>query len=233
MRQGPFPPPELPSFTGITGPSVICPSRLRPSRASRCRRNAVRHAPRQTSLVAHKSSRARAVITYPGRSIGCVSRSLPQSRRPSSLLWRVGFCIDIFGACTMFTSVTARTLRFPPYRGIFLKCFRPFVASWPAPSASGRSESGRTGISPVGLVCLRQGTHNNRCENALRPFVFGRKGLMFSDTVNGAVASANLFSIVKTAKANGVEPHAYLYCCSRSFPMPTQLRISKRCCRGM
>jgi transposase len=37
-----------------------------------------------------------------------------------------------------------------------------------------------------------------------------RKGWMFSDTVKGAVASANLFSIVETAKANGVEPHAYL-----------------------
>jgi hypothetical protein len=61
----------------------------------------------------------------------------------------------------VFTLVTARTLRFPPYRGVFLKCFRPFVASWPAPSASGRSESGRVGISPTGLVHLRQGTHNN------------------------------------------------------------------------
>ena len=60
----------------------------------------------------------------------------------------------------MFTLVTVRTLRCPPYRGIFLKCFRPFVASWPAPSASGRSESGRVGISPTGLVHLRQGTHN-------------------------------------------------------------------------
>ena len=52
--------------------------------------------------------------------------------------------------------------------------------------------------------------HNNRCENAIRPFVVGRKGWLFSDTVNGAVASANLYSLVETAKANGVEPHAYL-----------------------
>ena len=51
---------------------------------------------------------------------------------------------------------------------------------------------------------------NNRCENAIRPFVVGRKGWMFSDTVKGAIASANLFSLVETAKANGVEPHAYL-----------------------
>ena len=33
----------------------------------------------------------------------------------------------------------------------------------------------------------------------------GRKGWLFSDTVKGAIASANLFSIVETAKANGVE----------------------------
>jgi hypothetical protein len=51
---------------------------------------------------------------------------------------------------------------------------------------------------------------NNRCENAIRPFVLGRKGWLFSDTVHGAVASANLYSLVETAKANGVEPHGYL-----------------------
>ena len=74
----------------------------------------------------------------------------------------------------MFTSVTARTLRFPPYRGVFLKCFRPFVASWPAPSASGRSESGRVGITPTEPVHLRQGTHNNHIENRIRPVAVER-----------------------------------------------------------
>jgi transposase len=51
---------------------------------------------------------------------------------------------------------------------------------------------------------------NNRCENAIRPFVVGRKGWLFSDTVKGAAASANLYSLVETAKANNVEPHGYL-----------------------
>lgn len=51
---------------------------------------------------------------------------------------------------------------------------------------------------------------NNRCENSIRPFVVGRKGWLFSDTIKGAIASANLYSLVETAKANGVEPHAYL-----------------------
>lgn len=51
---------------------------------------------------------------------------------------------------------------------------------------------------------------NNRLENCIRPFVIGRKGWLFSDTVPGARASANLYSLVETAKANNVEPHAYL-----------------------
>ncbi|WP_260444761.1 transposase [Burkholderia sp. Bp8986] len=51
---------------------------------------------------------------------------------------------------------------------------------------------------------------NNLCENAIRPFVVGRKGWLFSDTVAGAQASANLYSLVETCKANGVEPYRYL-----------------------
>lgn len=51
---------------------------------------------------------------------------------------------------------------------------------------------------------------NNRCENAIRPFVMGRKNWLFSDTVKGAQASANLYSLIETAKANGLEPYAYL-----------------------
>jgi len=33
---------------------------------------------------------------------------------------------------------------------------------------------------------------------------------MFCDTQAGAIASANLYSLVETSKANGLEPHAYL-----------------------
>ncbi len=51
---------------------------------------------------------------------------------------------------------------------------------------------------------------NNLCENAIRPFVIGRKNHLFSDTVSGAKASANLYSLIETAKANDIEPYAYL-----------------------
>jgi len=51
---------------------------------------------------------------------------------------------------------------------------------------------------------------NNLAENAIRPFVMGRKNWLFSDSVNGVKASANLYSVIETAKANGLEPYAYL-----------------------
>jgi transposase len=51
---------------------------------------------------------------------------------------------------------------------------------------------------------------NNPCENAIRPFVTGRKAWLFSDTASGAHASALIYSLVETAKANGCEPYMWL-----------------------
>ena len=51
---------------------------------------------------------------------------------------------------------------------------------------------------------------NNRCENAIRPFVIGRKAWLFSDTPAGANASAIIYSLLQTAKANGQEPYTWL-----------------------
>lgn len=51
---------------------------------------------------------------------------------------------------------------------------------------------------------------NNATENAIRPFVVGRKGWLFSGSPRGAQASATLYSLIETAKANGLEPRAYL-----------------------
>ena len=51
---------------------------------------------------------------------------------------------------------------------------------------------------------------NNPVENAIRPFAIGRKNWMFSDSQSGAKASAMYYSIIESAKANGLEPFAYL-----------------------
>ena len=50
----------------------------------------------------------------------------------------------------------------------------------------------------------------NAVENAIRPFVLGRKNWLFSGSPNGAHASATLYSLIQTAKANGIEPYRYL-----------------------
>ena len=51
---------------------------------------------------------------------------------------------------------------------------------------------------------------NNVAENAIRPFVIGRKNWLFSNTPSGATASAYFYSLIETAKINGLEPFAYL-----------------------
>ena len=51
---------------------------------------------------------------------------------------------------------------------------------------------------------------NNTAENAIRPFVVGRKNWLFADTPGGASASAAVYSIVETAKANGLNVYTYL-----------------------
>jgi transposase len=51
---------------------------------------------------------------------------------------------------------------------------------------------------------------NNPCENAIRPFVIGRKNWLFSDSTAGAEASAAIYSLIETAKRSGHEPWHYL-----------------------
>ena len=52
--------------------------------------------------------------------------------------------------------------------------------------------------------------HNNYVENLIRPFSQGRRVWLFANNPLGARASANLFSLVSTARANGLDPSAYL-----------------------
>ncbi|MBZ9607332.1 IS66 family transposase [Clostridium estertheticum] len=51
---------------------------------------------------------------------------------------------------------------------------------------------------------------NNRAERSIKPFVIGRKSFLFSDTVRGAKSSAIIYSIIETAKENGLIPMKYL-----------------------
>lgn len=60
---------------------------------------------------------------------------------------------------------------------------------------------------------------NNTAENAIRPFVIGRKNWLFAGSPNGATASATFFTLIETAKANGLEPYAYLRYLFEQLPL--------------
>ncbi|GLB29109.1 transposase [Lacrimispora amygdalina] len=51
---------------------------------------------------------------------------------------------------------------------------------------------------------------NNLAENSIRPFTIGRKNWLFSGSPKGASASATVYSIIETAKANNLNPYKYL-----------------------
>lgn len=59
---------------------------------------------------------------------------------------------------------------------------------------------------------------NNACENSIRPFVVGRKNWLFSDTVAGAKASLNLYSLIETCKANDIDVYRYLVDLFKALP---------------
>jgi len=59
---------------------------------------------------------------------------------------------------------------------------------------------------------------NNRAENAVRPYALGRRNWLFCNTVKGAEASAVIYSIIETAKENGLKPFEYLEFLLESMP---------------
>ena len=72
------------------------------------------------------------------------------------------------------------------------------------------------------LECYLENGHlqidNNRAERAIKPFVIGRKNWLFANTTNGANASAVLYSLIETAKANGLTPFDYLKILMEELP---------------
>uniref|UniRef100_UPI00241D8606 IS66 family transposase n=1 Tax=Ectopseudomonas oleovorans TaxID=301 RepID=UPI00241D8606 len=82
------------------------------------------------------------------------------------------------------------------------------------------------------LIYLEDGRlrpDNNLVENAIRPFVIGRKNWLFAGSPDGARASATFFSLIETAKANGQEPYAWLRHILDACQQHRALRTTKRC----
>jgi len=63
-------------------------------------------------------------------------------------------------------------------------------------------------IRYLDLACMTP--DNNEIERSIKSFVIGRKNWMFSNTPRGAHASAGMYSVIESAKANGLDPYLYL-----------------------
>jgi transposase len=59
---------------------------------------------------------------------------------------------------------------------------------------------------------------NNACENAIRPFVLGRKNWLFSQSPKGAESSCGMYTLIETAKQNGLIPYDYLMALFQKAP---------------
>jgi transposase len=66
---------------------------------------------------------------------------------------------------------------------------------------------------------------NNRAERSIKPFVIGRKNWLFSNTRDGAHASAVIYSLIETAKENGLNPRAYLTYVFEQLPNVTTSKL--------
>ena len=94
----------------------------------------------------------------------------------------------------------------------------------PPQSALGKAIRYTLGQWPRLLIYLQDGRlniDNNPVENAIRPFALGRRNWLFSDSQAGARASANLYSLIETAKANGLNDYDYLKALFTQLPMAT------------
>ena len=118
---------------------------------------------------------------YPGGTAGsdrfmrgCQPLGIPQRRRPSPFIWRVGSHIKPFEACSAFTRVTACRLAAPPRRYLCLEGSDGFVTSTAAPIASGWSDRVcRAGLAPAGKTLPFHGAQynyilNSYCEGGIK-----------------------------------------------------------------
>ena len=67
---------------------------------------------------------------------------------------------------------------------------------------------------------------NNRAERSIKPFVMGRKNWLFANTPGGAQSSSVIYSLIETAKENGLDPYRYLLWVLQNAPTMSRLDLA-------
>ena len=144
------------------------------------------------------------------------------SSRSGAALQALGYIAKLYRAESQLSAyraeaperfVAERRARVEPVLGQMHQWLRDKSAQVVPRSALGKAVRFALGQWPklIGYLEHAQLTPDtNACEQAIRPFVVGRKNWLFSGSPRGAAASAALYSLIETAKANGREPYWYL-----------------------
>ena len=166
------------------------------------------------------------------RKFADILKSLPDYNKPGSLAMRaVDFCDKLFELereyTKKFSSVSSSDDFFKARYEERLEKSKPVMDEffdW-AESVYGRNilATPKSAMGRALAYALNQRTQlenvlldgrlelsNNRAERSVRPFAIGRKNWLFSNTERGADASAMFYSIIETAKENGLKPFEYL-----------------------
>lgn len=147
-----------------------------------------------------------------------VLKSLPESNREgSNAMFGKRYCDQLFGLERDYANLAPdeRYAKRQEHSKPIVDAFYDWAASLNA--------APKTGIGIAVYYAIRQRKYlerylldgrleisNNRAERSIKPFVIDRKNFLFANTARGAKASAVMFSIIETAKENGLNPYAYL-----------------------
>lgn len=148
-------------------------------------------------------------------------RALPDSKKSASVPAKEGlqFCNQLFEIerdlkeCTPEERYIRRLERSRPVLDAFLSWLRIQRPKVLPKSAFGQAISyclNQWDKLETFLLDGRLEIDNNRSERSIKPFVIGRKNWLFANTPRGAKASAIIYSIIETAKENGLNPLQYL-----------------------
>lgn len=126
------------------------------------------------------------------------------------------FCNRLFELERQFEGLTAeeRLIQRKEKSGLILEAYWTWLYTIPRPTGKLKDAVTYAQNQKAHLCAfLEHGEieiSNNQVENAIRPFVVGRKGWLFADTPQGAEASAIIYSLMETAKANSLRLDDYL-----------------------
>lgn len=126
------------------------------------------------------------------------------------------FCNRLFELERQFEGLTAeeRLIQRKEKSGLILEAYWTWLYTIPRPTGKLKDAVTYAQNQKAHLCAfLEHGEieiSNNQVENTIRPFVVGRKGWLFADTPQGAEASAIIYSLMETAKANSLRLDDYL-----------------------